>query len=366
MTKNTTKQNEWHQTIRNEANKIVSALALIVSLCVAVFTVWNESIKQTQNNRQELTIVLEQIADIDREMVEFNSIPGTVESKDFGNISFANRRILLLRRAEELYTSMKKKTTPEDAAMMSIAYFQSGKITKAENYMHIYLNSVNSRIDRSIGYRSLANFAIIRGQHADAQVLYLKALKALGSPKNESELNLKMSVQLFQSMHFIMTKDYKSAAIELTGLIRDSRNLLCGPNRGNWKRRLYNMLNDIRPYANTTIDIENRTIGDEVECIHDPPPEIYEGNNTRGNRAFLGAYTFQNSRLRVFSWNKSILALAIPGQLLRLLTQESEDGHFKVSGLSGYKVLFRRGKNQTIVALEFIQPNGRFYWKKSE
>ena len=366
MTKNNTKKEGRRYIFRIDTNKIVSALALIVSLCVAVFTVWNESIKQTQNNRQELTSVLEQIADIDRQMVEYNSLPGTMESKDFGSFSFANRRILLLRRADELYRSIGAKTTPEDAAMMSVAYSQSGKIGKAQDYMRIYLNKVNSRFDRSIGYRSLANFAIIKGEHSQAQNLYLKALEELNSPQNESELNLRMSITLFRSMHHIMIKDYKNAAINLTQLIHESRKLMCSPSRGLWIKRLVSMIKEIRPHTNVDIDIENEESGNEVRCIHDPPSGYYKINNTPGNKAFLGAYTFQNNRLRVFLWNKSTLALAIPGQILYLLTPKNGDGQFKVSGLSDYSVLFRRGENRGVIALEFVQPNGRFYWTKSE
>ena len=103
MAKNKTKNQPAHKSFHFDASILISALALFFSIVVGLFTVWNELHKETTTTRQNLTNNLEQITDIDREATEFSALPLTNEQKDFASYSFANRKVLLLRQAEELY-----------------------------------------------------------------------------------------------------------------------------------------------------------------------------------------------------------------------------------------------------------------------
>ncbi|MCY3955445.1 MAG: hypothetical protein OXF47_05575 [Nitrospira sp.] len=247
----------------------IAALALVVSCGALGFTAWNETKKETTTLRQSLTDILEQIMDIDREAAEFGAILSlTEEQKDAASFSFTNRKFLLLRQAEELYKKLGEKTTPEDDAVISVAYAAIGELEKAESHMNLYLEKAKTRIGRASGFRSLANFAVVRSDHSQATKLYDKALQEIGMPKNDMEILSKMTINWFKMHHLITLNDYESAAILLQELGVDVQHFPCSPPRGQWLTRIYGIAQAITPHLEDNIPM--LPIGDgKAKCIYD-------------------------------------------------------------------------------------------------
>lgn len=252
-----------------KCNMLVSVLAFVVSCGTLAFTAWNESKKETTTLRQSLTDVLEQFMDIDREAAEFGAISSlTDEQKDATSFSFMNRRFLLLRQAEELYKKLGEKTTAADDAIISVAYAAVGELEEAESYMNLYLEKAKTRIERTSGFRALANFAIARSDHSRATKLYDKALQEIGTPKNDMEITSKMTINWFKAQHSIILTDYESAVISLKELAVDVQHLYCSPVRGQWLVRIYNIAQQITPRLKDNIPM--LSIGDaKAKCIYD-------------------------------------------------------------------------------------------------
>ncbi len=358
-----TNSQSTHKSSRFDKTIAISTLALLVSLAVGLFTAWNELNKEAATTRQSLTNILEQITDIDRETIEFQAMSIPDEQKEFASFSFVNRKILLLRQAEELYKKLGEKTTAEDAAVISVAYFGTGDFEKAESYMKVCLGKAKTRILRASALRSLANLAIARGDHSLATELYDKASNEIGIPKSDVEINFIMVINLFKVQHSITRNDYDSAATSLQELAVNAQHLLCTTARGQWLERIYGIERMLTPHLGGNISALPKGDG-KAKCIFDPPRSNFVKSAESLSR-YAGAYIYQNHRLRVFMWDDDTLSIAIPGQPLHILRAKKDKGHFEILGLLGYTVIFHPGLAGDISKLEFIQPDGRYLWSRS-
>lgn len=261
-----------HKANSFKASILISVMAVAVSCLALGFTILNETKKETTTLRQSLTDVLEQITDIDREAAEFQAILSLPdEQKDSTSFSFVNRKILLLRQAEELYKKLGDKTTAEDDAVISVAYAHIGEFEKAESHMNFYLEKAKNRFWRATALRSLAYLAAVRGDHSHATKLYDKALQEIGIPKNDMEISTKMTINLFKMHHSIALNDYDSAASSLQELVVDVQHLDCTSGRGQWFTRISRIRKRLIPHLNGKISTPPIGAG-EAKCIYDQSP----------------------------------------------------------------------------------------------
>ncbi len=353
-----------HKPSYLDASKLISALALLVSLAVGIFTVWSEFQKETATTRQNLTSTLEQIADIDREAAEFFALPLTDEQKEFTSYSFTNRKILLLRQAEELYKKLKEKTTAEDAALIASGYGGVGESDRSESYMKASLKKATKGMFRASALRTLAAFAFLRDDYSEGTRLYDEASNEIGIPRNDMEIAFIMSLDMYKYQYSVMRNDYSSAANHLKNLAIKAQNLACTTGRGQWLQRIYNIVRRFNQYMNIDVSSLARA-NNKANCLYDPPlPHI--SNSSKGLEQYLGAYVLNNHRLRVFRWDDNKLAIAVLGQPLYILkSQHQKKGRFGVLGLPDHAVVFHTGSAGDISKLEYIQPSGRYWWIRS-
>lgn len=363
MNPDETNNQPTHKSFRFDVKLFISVLSLLVSFALGSFIASNELNKEATTTRQSLTNVLEQIMDIDREVAEFQALSLPNEQKGFAAFSFTNRKMLLLRQAEELYKKLGEKTTAEDAAMIAVAYFHLGDFENAESHMKASVAKAKTLIIRASALRSLAAFAAILGDHSRATKFYNKALDEIGKPKNDMEINFTMATNQFKLYQAIARNDYDGAATFLKELVVSVQNLQCTQERRQWFETIYKMAQMLTPHLDVDISALLKADG-KAKCIFDPP----RSDSVKSAKSFspyMGAYTFQNLRLRVFMWDDDTLSIAMLNQPPYLLKAKEDKGHFKVLGLSGSTAIFHLGATGDALELELIQPSGRFLWSRS-
>ena len=353
-----------HKSSRFDAKLFISVLSLLVSFALGSFIASNELNKEATTTRQNLTNILEQIMDIEREVAEFQALSIPNKLNDFSlPFSFMNRTMLLLRQAEEFYKKLGEKTTAEDAAMIAVAYAWIGDFKNAEFHMKACVAKAKTRIIRASALRSLATFAAMRGDHSRATKFYNKALDEIGKPKNDMEINFTMETNQFKMYQAIARNDYDGAATFLKELVVSVQNLQCTQERRQRFETIYKMAQMPIPHLDVDISALLKADG-KAKCIFDPPRSDLV-KSAKSLSPYIGAYTFQNLRLRVFMWDDDTLSIAMPSQPLYLLKAKEGKGHFEVLGLSGSTAIFHLGATGDALELELIQPSGRFLWSRS-
>ena len=359
-----TNNQQTHKSSYFDARMFISALALVVSCGALGFTAWNETKKEATTTRQSLTNILEQIMGIDREVAEFQALSSRNEQTNFSlPFSFMNRTVLLLRQAEELYKKLGEKTTAEDAAIIAVAYASVGDFENAKSHMEACLAKAKTRIMRASALRSLATFAIAQGDHSLATEFYDKALDEIGKPKNDMEIDFTMATNLFKVHQAIARNDYDGAATSLAALVVKAQDLQCTPVRRQWFERIYDMALMLTPHSEVDISTLLKADG-KAKCIYDPLRSDFV-KSAKSLSPYMGAYTFQNLRLRVFMWDDDTLSIAMSGQPYYILKAQEDEGHFEVLGLSGSTAIFHQGSTGDALGLELIQPSGRSLWSRS-
>ena len=359
-----TNNQQTHKFSRFGASIWISVGALVVSVAVGSFTAWNETNKGETTTRQSLTNILEQIMDIEREVAEFQALSSRNERTNFSlPFSFMNRTVLLLRQAEELYKKLGEKTTAEDAAMIAVAYAWIGDFENAKSHMEACLAKAKTRIIRASALRSLANFAFTRGDHSRATEFYDKALDEIGKPKNDMEIDFTMATNLFKVHQAIARNDYDRAATFLKELADNYQDLRCTQARGQWLEKIYDIERMLISHMGGNIAALPRDDG-KAKCIYDPLRSDFV-KSAKSLSPYMGAYTFQNLRLRVFMWDDDTLSIAMSGQPYYILKAQEDEGHFEVLGLSGSTAIFHQGSTGDALGLELIQPGGRSLWSRS-
>ena len=262
-----------HKSSCFDSSKLISALALLISLAVGSFTVWNEINKEATTTRQSLTNILKQIIDMDQEVAMFRALTIPNEQKDFASFTFMNRKILLLRQAEELYKKLGEETTAEDVAIIAVAYAFVGDFENAESHMEVCLAKARTRIMRAFALRSFSTFAIARGDHPLATEFYDKALNEIGMPKNDVEINFAMSTILFKVLQSIARNDHDSAVTSLAAWVVKARDLPCTPVRGQWLERIADIVDRVvRLAPRLDVDVSALLKADgKTKCIYDLP-----------------------------------------------------------------------------------------------
>ena len=261
-------------------NNLISVLALVISLAVAVFTIWNESKKEAITKRQNLTAILDKLIDIDLQTVELNALPMTEEQRDFAFVSFANRSSILLSQAEELYEALKKTRTLEDAAMLSVAHFRLGNYENAESYIDGVLkqfdemeksegaSSTKIRIGRATAIRSSAILANLLGNHSKAAKLFKQALGLTTPTGSEGEKLFHISTHLYMVNHFIMNYQYEDAARDILKLTNEIYELACTQTRTNLLNRVKMLSSHLNAQTNVKINIKSLA-AERPKCIYD-------------------------------------------------------------------------------------------------
>ena len=257
---------------------LISILALLISLAVAAFTVWNEFYKDTTIKRQELTSILDKLIDLDRQATELNTLPITPDQKEFAHFSLSNRAYILLRQADELYKSTEKNRTLEDTLLLSIVHFRTGNYQIAKEYLLKVLKELevseealnNKKLNMyATTLRSLAILAKSEGNNSEATKYFKQALDLFSSPANDTERIFRIQTKHIMTQYNIMDFDYDTAAKDLLQLSNELFEMACTPLRGEWLFRIYNTIQQINRQLDPNIDMPTQVV-DKPKCLYDP------------------------------------------------------------------------------------------------
>ena len=282
-----------------DRNIIISILALLVSLAVAAFTIWNEFYKDTILKRQELTSTLDNYFELDQQIIQLNTLPITADQKEFATFSLSNRAFMLLRYVDELYESTDKNQTLDDTFLLSVAHDRAGNFLRAKEYLlkayKEFEESEDLLENRHNTYasiiRSLAILAKKEGNNLEATKYFKQALDLFSSPANDFEREFRIKTKNIMIQYHIMDFDYDSAASEILQLANEIFEMPCTPFRGEWLFRSYDIIQQFNTRLNYKIDMPTQN-SDQPECLYDPLyknlPAQFSHTNDQGSTMNLG------------------------------------------------------------------------------
>lgn len=349
---------------RFNINAITGALALIVSVAVAMFTGWNELNRDATTARQNLTDTLTEIIKIDREAIELLASSLAIDQIEAASFSLQNRKLVLLRQAEALFETLEEEVTAEDSAMISMALSSAGEFEKAEKYMNIFLEKNTFNLGQLAGLRSMAILAAAQGNRAKAESLLEQALAAVNPPRNDAEYGNILIVEITKVMLAISFGDYDKAGKAIEGTAKRLGELQCTPGRKLWRQRIYDLARGMALRGKFDLArLESVEAGED--CIYDDIA-LVRGDANLHNGRYEGFYNSERGRVVVFGWSESMLAMIGTGQQVQFLERKELDGEFGVVGWAGNRVRFHVGEQGEASGFEWRGAAAKVIWVREQ